>query len=485
MNQEIQKENNQKTKLKSEKMGTMPIGKLLANMSIPAILSMFVQALYNVMDTVFVGMYYSGLGDAEYNSATQALSVAFPMQMIIVAIGVGIGTGANAVVSKKLGEGDREGANQSAKHAIILSAMLSVLMVITGLTLSEAFISGLSDVSGDSGKVVEYGTIYLTIVASLSFASTIEITCSRILQSTGNMKVPMISQLMGASINIILDPIFLFAFKWGVAGAAIATVISQFCTAIFTISNFVFRKQDVNISMLKLKFSGRTLGEIVNVGLPAFITNAIGAVTYISIMLIMKGYAMGNIAQQVLGLYFKLNSLIFMPTFGLMQGALPIFGYNYGANNKKRYKKCLLYAILVAMVFMIIGLCLFEFLPEVMLGIFSANAQTMEAGVKTLRIVAVAYPIAAIGVPVISGFQSLQCGIRSLLMSLFRQIGIIVPFAAIFGQFGVVFIWMAYPIAELLSVIVFLPMLLVTINKKFAMRSKALETMERSENKNE
>ena len=465
-----EKESGSPRRMNSEKMGSTPIARLLIAMSLPAIVSMLVQALYNVMDTVFVGMYYSDLGDAEYNSATQALSAAFPMQMIIVAIGVGIGVGANAVISKKLGEGNVEGANQVAKHAVLLSAALSVLMVIAGLTVSGAFITALADVSGDSGKVIDYGTSYLTIVASLSFASTIEITCSRILQSTGNMRVPMISQAMGACINIALDPIFLFVCYWGVAGAAIATVISQFCSAAFTISMFFVKKQDVSISPKGFKFSGKTLKEIVNVGLPAFVTNAIGAVTYIALMLIMKAYAMGNTPQQVLGLYFKLNSLIFMPTFGLMQGALPILGYNYGAGNKKRYMSCLKLSMLVSMGFMLIGVALFEGIPEVLLGMFSANESTAKAGALALRLIAIAYPFAAIGVTTINAFQSLQCGMRSLLMSMFRQLGIIVPFAAIFGQFGVHMIWLAYPIAEAAAVFVFCPMLFSAVKKRFAAR---------------
>lgn len=459
--------------LNSKKMGSAPIAKLLITMSLPAIISMLVQALYNVMDTVFVGMYYSGLGDAEYNSATQALATAFPMQLVIVAIGVGIGTGANALISKKLGEGDTEGANQAAKHAVLLAAAMSVVMSVIGLTTSGAFIAGLADVSGDSGNAVEYGTTYLTIVSSLSLAATIEITCGRILQSTGNMRVPMISQAMGAGINIALDPIFLFAFGWGVAGAAIATVISQFCSAIFTISMFFIKKQDVSISPKGIRPSGKTLGEIVNVGLPAFVTNAIGAVTYVALMLIMKAYAMGNTPQQVLGLYFKLNSLIFMPTFGLMQGALPILGYNYGAGNKSRYLSCLKLTTLISLGFMLIGLALFEGLPEVMLGMFSANQSTAQAGALALRLIAIAYPFAALGVTTISAFQSLQCGLRSLLMSMFRQLGIIVPFAAIFARFGVHMIWIAYPIAEAAAVFVFCPMLIGAIKKKFGGRQLA------------
>lgn len=462
--------NKSEGKLNSDKMRSTPIGRLLITMSLPAIVSMLVQALYNVMDTVFVGMYYSGLGDSEYNSAVQALSVAFPMQLIIVSIGIGLGVGANACISRKLGMGDREGATQTAQHAILLALAASVILAVVGLTVSGPFITALADVSGDSGKVIEYGTTYLTIVASLSFASTIEITCSRILQSTGNMRVPMISQAMGACVNIALDPILIFAGGMGVAGAAIATVISQFCSMAFILTMFIAKKQDISILPKGFRFSGKAMLEIINVGLPALITNAIGAVTYICIMLIMKAYGMGNTPQQVLGLYFKLNSLIFMPTFGLMQGALPILGYNYGAGNKKRYLECVKYMILISLGFMLIGVVLFEAAPGAMLGLFSANADTLAEGAVALRIIAICFPIAAFGITTINAYQSLQCGVRSLIMSMTRQLGIIVPFAAIFGRFGVHMIWIAYPVAEAIPILVFFPLLFGTINKKFAER---------------
>lgn len=460
-------------KLNSDKMRSTPIGKLLITMSLPAIVSMLVQALYNVMDTVFVGMYYSGLGDSEYNSAVQALSVAFPMQLIIVSIGIGLGVGANACISKKLGMGDREGATQTARHAILLAVVSSVILAVVGLTTSGAFITALADVSGDSGKVIEYGTTYLTIVASLSFACTIEITCSRMLQSTGNMRVPMISQAMGACVNIALDPILIFAGGMGVAGAAVATVISQFCSMTFILVMFVAKKQDVSILPKGFRFNGKAMLEIINVGLPALITNAIGAVTYICIMLIMKAYGMGNTPQQVLGLYFKLNSLIFMPTFGLMQGALPILGYNYGAGNKKRYLECVKYMILISLGFMLIGVILFEAAPGAMLGLFSANTDTLVEGAVALRIIAICFPIAALGITTINAYQSLQCGVRSLIMSMTRQLGIIVPFAAIFGRFGAYMIWIAYPVAEAIPILVFFPLLFKTINKKFAERRQS------------
>lgn len=459
-------------KLRSDRMGTTPVLKLLVAMSLPAIFSMFVQACYNIMDTVFVGMYYGGISEIEYNAATQALSVAFPIQLIVVALGVGIGVGANAVVSKKLGEGNVEGANLTAKLAVFLGLCASVVMAIVGLTASGAFISALAaQGEGGSEKVVEYGTQYLTIVASLSGASMIEIICGRLFQATGNMRVPMISQLLGAGLNIALDPLFLFAFDMGVSGVAIATVISQFCAMIFSLLMFVFTKQDVSISPKGFRFDGKTIKEIVNVGMPAFVTNAIGAVTYITLLSIMKAYGSDDvhqtvISQTVLGLYFRLNSLVFMPTFGLVQGALPILGYNYGSRNRARYMACLKYMLLFSLCFTGIGLILFETAPEFLLGMFSATEEVATAGALALRLIAIAFLPASFGITTINAFQSLQCGVSALLMSTFRQLGIIIPFAAIFGMFGVHMIWLSYPVAEIVADLVFCPILFFRLKKK-------------------
>ncbi|MBR6788814.1 MAG: MATE family efflux transporter [Clostridia bacterium] len=468
-------DNNKAQRLNSDKMGKTPILKLLVTMSLPAILSMLVQALYNIMDTVFVGMYYGGLGNAEYNAATQALGLAFPMQMIIVSIGIGVGVGANTCISRKLGEGNREGASNVAKHAILLSAFCSLLLVAVGLTLSNVFVTALADVSGESGRVIEYGTAYLTIVTALSFGTTVEITCSRILQATGNMKIPMVSQAMGALINIALDPLFLFAFGWGVRGAAIATVISQFVSMFFIVAMLTFGKQDVSVKPKGFRFSFGVIREIINVGLPALVTNAIGAVTYVSLLLIMKGYAMGNLAQLSLGLYFKLNSLVFMPVFGLMQGSLPILGYNYGAGNRKRYISCIKLMIAFSLGFLLIGTLLFELLPEFLLGLFSANEATIAVATPAFRIIAIGFCGAAFGITMINAFQSLQCGVRSLLISTFRQFGIIIPFAAVFGQFGLHMVWMAYPVAEYVPLFVFFPSLIITIKKKFREKQNVIK----------
>lgn len=464
--------NNKKDKsaaesLRSDKMRDTPILKLLITMSLPAIFSMFVQACYNFMDTVFVGAYF---GTENSGPAIQALSLAFPIQLIITAFGVGIGVGANAVISRKLGESNVESANRTAKLSVFLGLCGAAIMIIVGLTASRAFITALA-ATGDGGQseaVIEYGAQYLTIVTAFSGFSMIEIICGRLFQSTGNMRVPMISQLLGAGINIGLDPLFLFAFHMEVRGVAIATVISQSIACAFSVIMFAVTRQDVSISPKGFKFDGKALKEIAGAGVPAFVTNAIGAATYISLMVTMKLYGMGDVPQQILGLYFKLNSLIFMPTFGLVQGALPILGYNYGAGNKKRYTECLKYMIIFSVAFMLIGIILFETVPQAMLGMFSAPQEVLDEGAFALRLIAISFVPAALSITIINAFQAIRSGLFALIMSVFRQLGVVMPFAAIFGRFGVYMIWIAYPVAEILSVAVFGPILFTRIGKRFA-----------------
>ncbi len=462
--------------LRSDRLRNTPILKLLITMSLPAIFSMFVQACYNFMDTVFVGAYYTGL-DGGSGAAIQALSLAFPIQLIITAFGVGIGVGANAVVSRKLGEGNVEKANRAAKLAVFLGLVGAVLMVVVGLTASRAFISALASTeeASQSQTVIDYGAQYLTIVTTFSGFSMIEIICGRLFQATGNMRVPMISQMLGAVINIGLDPLFLFAFKMGVAGVAIATVISQFVAFCFSVIMFIVTKQDVSILPKGFKFDGSVLKEMAGAGLPAFITNAVGAVTYITLMITMKGYGMGEVPQEILGLYFRLNSLIFMPTFGLMQGSLPILGYNYGSGDKKRYMECIKYTIMFSAVFMVIGVTLFEAAPKAMLGMFSPPPEVLDEGALALRLIAISFIPAAFGITTINGFQSVRSGGFALMMSLFRQLGIVIPFAVIFGRFGSFMIWLAYPVAETLAVSIFCPILFVRIRKRFQEKLKEKE----------
>ncbi len=458
-------------KMRSDKLRDTPILKLLITMSLPAIFSMFVQACYNFMDTVFVGAYF---GKEASGPALQALSLAFPIQLIIAAFGIGIGVGANAVISRKLGEGDAASANRTAKLSIFLGIIGAVIMIVVGLTASRAFIGALAATGEEvqSQAVIDYGTQYLSIVTVFSGFSMLEIICGRLFQATGNMRVPMISQLLGAGINIALDPLFLFAFGLEVRGVAIATVISQFVACVFSITMFSVTKQDISISPKGFKFDGRALKDIAGAGIPAFITNAVGAVTYITLMVTMKAYHMGDVPQQVLGLYFKLNSLIFMPTFGLMQGSLPILGYNYGSGDKKRYMECVKYMLIFTSAFMLIGVTLFEAAPQAMLSMFSPPQEVLDKGATAFRLIAISFVPAAFGVTSINGFQSIRCGTFALIMSLVRQLGIVIPFAVIFGRFGDTFIWLAYPTAEIVAASIFCPLWFTRIKKRFDEKEK-------------
>lgn len=462
--------------LTSNKMRDMPVGRLLFVMSAPAIISMLVQALYNIVDSVFVGIYYSGT--AQYDGAVQALSLAFPMQLLITAVGIGIGVGANACISRRLGEGDREGANKVANLALLLSLAGAALTAIVGLFASEPFVRMLAaeSESGSSGDAIAFGTQYLTIVMALSFGAIIEITCARLYQSTGNMRIPMMSQAMGAVLNIVLDAVFIFVFNMGVAGVAWATVIAQTAAAAFSLSMFFLRKHDVQLHRKYWRPERKTFKQIFNVGLPAFTTQAVGSVTYVVMMIILKMYNYGSDAQSVYGFYFKLISFITMPVFGLMQGMLPILGYNYGSGNRLRYVKTLKLSLIFALSVLTAGLILFETLPGVLLSAFSVEwgSSMMQTGQFAYRITAISFVPAAFGITTINAFQSLHCGISSLLVSVLRQIGIIIPFALIFGSYNIMFVWMAYPIAETVSVLIFFPRLLAVIKKKFDERTSLL-----------
>ncbi len=451
----------------SDKMRDMSIPRLLMVMSLPAMLSMLVQALYNVMDTVYVGMYYSAIGEAEYIAATQALSVAFPIQLIVTSIGLGIGIGANAIISKRLGEGDRHAASRAATMAILMVLVAAAAMCLIGGLMARPFVAAVADASGEGGMVIEYGTQYLFIVAAFSAGQTLELTGTRILQGTGNMKIPMIAQIVGAGINIALDPLFLFVFGMGVRGAAIATVISQFCAMGISYAVLLFFQHEVKISFIKVKIDKESFFANINIGIPSFVMNAVGAVTYISLLALIKAYGFGGVFQQILGLYFRLNSLAFMPIFGLMQGLLPILGYSYGANKKERFVHVLKLSLSISVALLLAGTVLFEVAPAMLLGLFSAGDQTIRVGVPALRIVAISFPFAAVGINLINVFQSLQCGIRSLIMSVFRQVGIIIPFAAVFGMITEWAIWAAYPVSEIVTMLVFLPQVFFVIKSKF------------------
>ncbi len=472
--------------LQSDKMRNTKIGKLLLEMSLPAILSMLVQSLYNIVDSLFVTNYVG-------SDAFSAVSVVYPMTMLVTALAIGIGVGANAYIARKLGEGNRKKASKIAKSAIIMAVIAWLVLVVLGLTISRPFVAVFvtEDNAQNIGYVVEQGTMYLTIYMVCSLGSLLDIIFARILQATGNMKVPMISQLAGAITNIILDALFIIPLKMGVFGAILATVIGQWVAATINICAFLFKKQDVSVNFKGYKPEGKDFGKIARIGTPAFIMNAMGSIITIIMNTMLKEYATG---VNVLSAYFKVQSFVFMPVFGLMQGAMPILSYNYGANLKARFNETFKKALMIALAVMVVGTLLFQIFPEALMSIFEsktlaegqtqeqldvANAQFVKDGAYAFRAISIAFIPAAFSILIINMLQSLNSPISSLLMSLSRQLIFLIPSAILFNYWWQLDgIWFCYPFAEIFALLLFLPFAIKVYKKQFAYKASQYASKE-------
>ncbi len=446
--------------LRSRKMREQPIGKLLLNMSLPAILSMLVQALYNVVDSIFVARH-SG------NAGTTALSAVFPMQMLIMALALGIGVGTNVQIAKRLGEGRNDDASAVARTGVFMAVCGAVVAVILGLTVSKPFCAAYSQ---GNEQVENMSSTYLTIVTAVSVGMFVEITLSKILQSTGDMKVPMISQLIGAGTNIILDPLLIFGVGFfpelGVRGAAIATVTGQIAAMIFVIIMFVVKKHDVSLSFKHFKLKKENVLAICIIGLPTTVMNAVSGFTTLILNLFLNKISQNGMA--ILGVYFKLQSFVFMPVFGLMQGLMPILSYNYGYGDKKRFTRAFKLAQITSLIIMAVGLLLFQVAPRPLMRLFS-EGQMLEEGVFALRIISISFLPAAFGICMTNVMQSFGKGVTSLVMSLLRQVVLLIPIGALLAfTVGLNGFWFTYPIAEFAVFALFLPYTIITVNKKFA-----------------
>jgi len=445
--------------LSSEKMGTMPIGKLLASMSVPAMLSMLVQSMYNIVDSYFV----SKLG----GEAFEAVSIAFPMQMLVLAFAIGVGIGTNSLIARKLGEGKVNEATVTAQTGLFLAIINAVIFVVIGLVFSGPFISMFSD----NPEVISLGTTYLTIVTAGSVGMFIEILCSKTLQATGNMTIPMVSQLIGAFLNIFLNPILIFGFlslpKLGIAGSAVATVISQLTAMTYVIIMLKVKSHDIHLTLRGLKVKKENVLEIYKVGAPVIVINAIASLTTTALNFILMSFS--EAAISILGIYFKLQSFVFMPVFGLTQGAMPIMGYNFGANKKKRFYHTFYLSLIVSTVIMLIGLFIFQVFPAQLLSVFGQNS---EMGIHALRVISLCFIFAAFGIIVSTMFQSIGHGFKSLIMSLLRQLILILPCAFIFGRlFGLNGVWYCYPVAEIICFLIFTPIGFKVIKDEFIRKS--------------
>ncbi|MGN0456679.1 MAG: MATE family efflux transporter [Acutalibacteraceae bacterium] len=425
-------------KASPDKMGTAPMFKLIMSMALPAMFSMVIQALYNIVDSVFVSQINE--------HALTAVSLAFPIQMLIISVAVGTGVGINSLVSRKLGEGDIKQADSAATHGFFLGILSWLVFAVAGLLITKPFFAFYTD----NAEIYDMGVSYLSCVMIFSFGCFVEINLEKTLQATGNMIQPMIFMLIGAVTNIVLDPLFIFGIgffpKLGVLGAAVATVIGQILSMIYAIFIMFCKTHAIKIRFRGFKPSLSMVKKIYAVGVPSIVMQSIGSVLLLFMNQILVGFS--TAAVSVLGVYYKLQSFVFMPVFGLNQGTMPIMGYNYGARNKKRLLLALKYACLIALVIMSFGTAVFCLFPELLLSMFSPTQEMIEIGVPALRTISLCFIPATIGVVFTTLFQAVGKGVRSLLLSVLRQLVVILPVAYGFSFIGLWAVWYAFPIAE-------------------------------------
>ena len=425
------------------KMGTMPVNKLLVSMSLPMIASMLVQALYNVVDSVFVAQISE--------NALTAVSLAFPIQSLMIAVTSGTCVGINALLSRSLGEKRQKEANLSAVNGVFLAFVSYLVFALMGILGSHLFFASQTE----NREIVEFGTQYLTICLIFSFGIFMEMTFERIMQSTGRTIYSMVTQGTGAIINIILDPIMIFGLfgfpRLGIRGAAIATVTGQIIAMILAVWFNHKKNRDVQLSFKGFKPDGRIIAKIYEVGVPSIVMQSIVSIMTFGMNKILIMFS--ETAVSVLGIYFKLQSFIFMPIFGLNNGVIPIVAYNYGAGHKKRIMDTIKLSTFIAVGIMLIGLIIFQVFPEGLLKLFNASDHMLEVGVPALRIISTSFLFAGYCIILGSVFQALGNGVYSLIVSVARQLLCILPLAYVFARVaGLHAVWYSFPLAELISV---------------------------------
>lgn len=442
--------------LRENKMGTMPENKLLLSMAVPMMISMLVQALYNIVDSIFVSRICE--------DALTAVSMAFPWQNIVIAIAVGFGVGINALLSRALGQKNDERVNQVAVNGLLLAGLSYLLVLVAGLIGIRAYMRTQTDIE----TIVNYGITYLNICILCSFGVFVEITFERFLQATGRTVYSMITQLTGAITNIILDPILIFGLlgfpKLGIAGAAWATVIGQCVGAVVAVMLNHFKNPEVHLRLRHIRPNGRLMGEITAISVPSIIMSCISSLTCFVMNMILIAYS--STAVAVFGVYFKLQSFVFMPVFGLNNGMVPIIAYNYGAQKPERIHKTIRLGMVYAVAIMMVGLLVFQLIPKELLLMFDASDAMLEIGAPALRIMSLAFVFAGIGIVSGSSCQAFGYSVYSMLISIARQIVVLIPAAYLLSLTGVLrSIWFAFPIAEIFSLILSLFFLRTTLKK--------------------
>ena len=452
---------------KENKMGVMPINKLLISMALPMVASMLVQALYNIVDSLYVARI------SETQNELTAISLAFAAQNFMIAVASGTGVGINALLSKSLGEKDHKTANKIATNGVFLALCSYILFLVLGFTCMEMYMGWMTGVR----EVIDFGVDYLSVCFIFSFGIFGQIVMERLMISTGKTQLAMITQGVGAIINIILDPIFIFdnglgfmipgldfGFGMGIRGAAVATVIGQIAAFILGIFLNAKYNKEISLNIRGFRPSGRIIGRIYAIGVPSIVMASIGSVMNVLFNSILNGFTeivegtkqtVGQLAQTSFGVYFKLQSFIFMPVFGLNNGIVPIVAFNYGAQKRKRMMGTVKLGMIYAIGYMAIGLAVFQIFPEMLLGFFNMNdAASLSVAVPCLRIISLSFVFAGFCIIAGSVFQALGKSIYSMFVSIARQLVVLIPVAYILASLGeVTAVWWAFPIAEIMSVI--------------------------------
>lgn len=427
------------------KLGVMPISKLIWNMSLPIIASMLVQALYNIVDSVFVSRVSE--------QALTAVSLAFPAQNLMIALATGTAVGVNALMGRALGAGLRRRADRVANNGILLAVVGFLLSAVLGLTCSDVFFRSQTQVE----SIIQMGNDYLKIVTAGSLGMFCQIMYERLLQGTGRSLLSMYTQGLGAIINIVLDPIFIFTLNMGVAGAAVATIVGQFCGCALAIWLNHTKNPDITLSLKGFRPDLRLIGEIYAIGFPSVIMVAIGSVmTFLMNKILIVYHAAHETAATAFGVYFKLNSFLFMPIFGMNNGVIPIVAYNYGAQNRRRMVETIKRSTLYAASFMVLGTLLFCAIPGTLLKIFDATDTMLSVGIPALRIISLSFGMAGACIALGSSFQALGKSVYSMVTSIVRQLVFLIPIAYVLARYGASvgnsdLVWWCYPIAEIAS----------------------------------
>lgn len=430
---------------KENKMGVQPVNKLLLSMSLPIMVSMIIQALYNIVDSIFVSKISE--------NAFTAVSLAFPVQNLMIALGAGTGVGINALLSKSLGEKNFERANKAARNGIFLTFINFIIFIVFGLFFTEMFFNSQSS----NQEIIDYGVQYIKIITIFSIGIFGQLTGERLLQATGKTIYSMFTQGFGAIVNIILDPILIFGIgpfpKMGVAGAAAATVIGQIIAMLLGIYFNVAKNKEININMLGFRPDFKIIKRIYAVGIPSIIMQSITSVMTFGMNKVLSNYS--DTAQAVLGAYFKLQSFIFMPVFGLNNGLIPILSYNYGARKRKRMTSTIKYGVIYACTIMVAGIIIMQLIPDVLLTMFKASDTMLAMGSTAMRIISLSFIFAGFGIIVSSSLQALGHGVFSMFISIARQLVVLLPAALIIAKAtnysNVDYVWWSFPIAEIAS----------------------------------